>query len=339
MRKCDSCGKLYQESKDVFCPHCGAVAHKQCTHTSSFDSQRYDRGELYKYNNTQYKNTTYNKGYEPHAQRKEQPSSSQSNSGYGEKLPQINLPDLKTVLSKGKNQNGKFIGIIVICIVFAFNLITGLVNSSDMDHYYDNEPETEYVDVNEFYTVVDKATIEMVDADDDFKTFTLEISGMGFDDALPEAIHSTITSDDMGAAIVSEDTFVEMMICDFSKPIVEGNSYDNAIDDSYFYSGKQVDDKCKYEFIYRFDYDEIVHIVSGVNFYLDDGKTINAELPFSAFSVSKDGEITYYNSYASDDTAWNTVFSECSNEQEINNDLCVNFGVVESDEGVSENGE
>ena len=25
MRKCDSCGKLYQESKDVFCPHCGAA--------------------------------------------------------------------------------------------------------------------------------------------------------------------------------------------------------------------------------------------------------------------------------------------------------------------------
>ena len=95
MKKCDSCGKIYQESKDVFCPHCGAVAQKQCTHGSSFDSKRYARGEIYKNNNTQHQNTTYNKGFEPHAQRNETPyNKSQNNSSSGDKIPQINLPDL-----------------------------------------------------------------------------------------------------------------------------------------------------------------------------------------------------------------------------------------------------
>lgn len=330
MRKCDSCGKLYQENKDVFCPHCGAVAHKQCTHSSSFDSKRYDRGELYKYNNTQYKNTTYNQGYEPHAQRENtqynQPQNTFNNNGdYSEDLPKINLPDIKTVFSKGKNQNGKFIGVIVICIVFAFNLITGLLNGNEDAFYSDSGIVSEQEEISELYTIADEAEIEIVDTDRDFKIFTLKIKGMAFDDFLPEYMQNDIDSGAMTDEILSENTFVEMMVCDFSKTVVSEESYDNAIQDSYQYPGKQIDGKCKYEFSYKFDYDEIVHIAGGVNFYLENGLHINAELPFSAFSVSEDGEITYYNSYASDDTAWNTVFSECSNQQEINSETAIDF--------------
>ncbi len=336
MRKCDSCGKLYQESKDVFCPHCGAVAEKQCTHSSSFDSKRYDRGEIYKNSNPQYKNTTYNKDFEPHAQRKEtQYNNPQNNGDYGEKIPQINLPDLKTVLSKGKNQNGKFIGIIVVCIVIGFNFITGLLSRvDDADVFSDYDVVSEHPDnYGPFFAIIDEATIEMVGTEGNSKIFALEIDCMGFDDFLPEGMKDDIVSGYMAEELLSENTFVKLMICGFPKEIVSGEDYDNALAECHNYPGKHVAGKSRYEFSYDFDYGEIVHFFNGVSFYLENGKHINAELPFSAFSVSEDGEITYYSSYADSETAWNTVFSECSNEQEINRDLCIDFEAVEIVEG------
>ncbi len=340
MKKCESCGKIYQETKDVFCPHCGAVAQKQCTHGSSFDSGRYDRGEIYRSNNTQYQNTTYNHDAEPHAQREKTLYNKSGNTyettgGSSDKVPSFNFPDLTKTLSKGKNTTkpAKYVGIIVFVVIIAFNFIIRLLNYSDdldvYDVYSDYEVVTEYQNSGPFFAVVNEAKIEMVDTDGDFKTFTLEISGMGFDEYLPEILQNDVLSGSMTQKILSEDTFVDMMICDFSKEIVEEESYDNALGDCFNYSGEQIDGKCKYEFTYNFDYDEIVHIVNGVNFYFESGSYINAELPFSAFSLSEDGKITYYTSYADIDTDWNTVFSECSNQQEINRDVCIDFDAGE----------
>lgn len=344
MRKCESCGKLYQESKDVFCPRCGAVAQKQCTHGSSFDSERYDRGEVYKKSNPDYQNTTYNHNAEPHAQRGKTLYNKSENTyetpgGSSDKAPSFNFPDLTKMLSKGKNTTNpaKYVGIIVFVIIIAFNFITKLLSySDDADIYSDYE----VVDNSgPYFSIIDEATIEMVNEEGDFKTFTLEIGGMGFDDYFPENMKKDVLSGAMVKKMLSENTFVDLMICDFSKAIVTEESYDNAISDCYNYPGEQIDGKCKYEFTYSFDYDEIVHIVNGVSFYLDNGKHINAELPFSAFSLSEDGEITYYTSYADSETAWNTVFSECSNEQEINRALFVDFDAVEIVEGESDYGE
>ncbi len=334
MRKCDSCGKLYQESKEVFCPHCGAVAQKRCTHGSSFDSRRYDRGEIYKNGKPSYQNTTYTYGSEPHAQRKEttysQPQNTFEKTGtYSDKFPKINIPDLTKTFSskKGKGDVSKIAGVIIFCAILLLNMVTGLFNDND---YSDFSSDYEFVsenveDISELYTVVDKATIEIVDTDKSFKTFSIEMTSLGFDDYLPEHIKSDIFSDTMAAEILSENTFVDVQLVSFSKNVVDESSYNNALDDSYYYEGKITGNSCRYEFTYAFDYDEIVHIASGVNFYLDNGLYINAELPFSAFSVSEDGEVTYYTSYADSDTAWNTVFSECSNEQEINRDIIMDF--------------
>jgi len=334
MRKCDSCGKLYQENKDVFCPHCGAVAQKQCTHISSFDSNRYDRGEIYKNNNTQYQNTTYNKGFEPHAQREKTSYNAPENTGgLGEKIPSIKLPDFTKMLSKGQNSKGKPIGIIIFVIIIAFNAITALVgfNEATEDTGLWEDISEIYVDeeVSELYTVVDKATIEVPDSDGDFTSFTLEISSMVFEDFLTQNIQDDIDSGYIAKEIISDTTFVEAIICDFSKEIVPEETYNNALDNSYYCTGEQVEGKCKYEFFYDFEYDKIVHIGSGVSFYLDNGMYINAELPFSAFSVSEKGEITYYTSYADSDTAWNTVFTECSNEQDISSDIVIDFAAGE----------
>ena len=123
------------------------------------------------------------------------------------------------------------------------------------------------------------------------------------------------------------------MFCGFPKEIVSEEDYDNALAECQNYSGKQVGGKSRYEFSYDFDYGEIVHFFNGVSFYLENGKHINAELPFSAFSVSEEGEITYYTSYADADTAWNTVFSECSNHQEISTDLSIVFDSIANFDG------
>ncbi len=340
MRKCDSCGKLYQESKDVFCPHCGAVAQKQCTHSSSFDSKRYDRGEIYKNNNAQHHNTSYKQGAEPHAQREISPYNKPKNTfentvDYGDKAPKINLPDFKKILSNGKPQNGKFVGIIGVCIVIAFNLITGLLNHvDDADIFSDYEVVSENPDnYGPFFAIVEQATIEMVGTEGNTKIFALEIGGMGFDDFLPEDMKDDIISGTMAEELLSENTFVEVMICGFPKEIVSEEDYDNALADCYNYPGKQIDGKIRYEFSYDFDYGEIVHFFNGVSFYLENGKHINAELPFSAFSVSEDGEITYYSSYADSETDWNTVFSECSNQQGIDSDICIDFDSTVTTEG------
>ncbi len=333
MRKCDSCGKLYQESKDVFCPHCGAVAQKQCIHGSSFDSKRYDRGEIYKSNNSQYQNTTYNKGFEPHAQREKHPYNKTENEGNsGGSFPELSLPDLTKKLSKtitkGSN-NGKLIAIIICACVFGLNMILGLVNYDGVngtDYWEDTSEFYIEEDINDLYTIADKAIIEVAEADGSFTSFTLEISGMGFDDYLPENMLDDISSSAMAKEILSEDTFVETLVCNFSEESIDEEGYNTVLNNAYLVPGEQVEGNCKYEFTHSFDYDEIVHIGSGVDFYLDNGKHINAELPFSAFSVSEDGKITYYTSYADSETAWNTVFSECSNEQDTGRDVFIDLG-------------
>lgn len=342
MRKCDSCGKIYQESKDVFCPHCGAVAQKQCTHSSSFDTGRYDRGEIYKGSQSDYKSTTYNRDFEPHVQRKQTAyNPKQTTFGdmgdFGKKTPEINLPDFKKVLSKGNVQNGKLVGIIIFVCIIAFNFLIGIIGTNEVNDdtgLWDDVSEVLIEEeISDLYTVADSATIELVGEDGNFKAFTLEISGMGFDDTLPENLQNDITSGFMAEEILSQDTFVDMLICDFAEKIVAEDIYNDVLNDCYYTTGDQQDNKCKYKFSYSFGYDEIVHIAGGLNFYLDNGLYINAELPFSAFSVSEDGEITYYTSYADDQTAWNTVFSECSNEQDIGRDMYIDFGADVTVEG------
>lgn len=327
MRKCDSCGKPYQESKDVFCPHCGAVAQKQCTHGSSFDSNRYDRGEIYQTNQPQYDNTTYTQGYEPHAQRKKSPYAQPAKTYKGDyKKPKLNLPDIVKTLTSGNNkgQKPKAGAIIAFCIVIAFNFITGVLNTDD--DYSDYEPMTEYEEtIDQIYVMVNDATIEMVDADGDFKTFTLTINSMVFDDWLPESVLDEASSGAMADIIVSEDTYVEMLICDFDENIVDEQSHNDVLAQAERFAGVQIGGKCKYEFTYNFDYDEIVYFGNDLEFFLDDGRCVFATLPFTAFTLSEDGKITYYNSFVDEDTDWDAFFSECSNRWERDDLLYVKF--------------
>ena len=316
MRKCDSCGKLYQESKDVFCPHCGAVAEKQCSHSSSFDSKRYDRGEIYKNSNTQYKSTSYNQDYEPHAQRgKTQYSNTQStfenNEKYTVNLPKFNLPDFTKMMPKVNKKGNPKIGIIVFVCILGLNILLNAIGSSQdysEDDFWSDESIQEELVEGEIFTYVKNASIELVEDEDGLKTFDICLEDMYF---TLEAIDYT---SDVKEQINNGNVFVEIDMCTFSENPVSEEDFDNVIGDSYYISGSECDEAGRYQFKYEFDYDEIVYLNCGVNLNLENGSKVNAELPFGAFSIAKDGKVTYYTSYASDETDWATVFEECSNE-------------------------
>lgn len=320
MRKCDSCGKLYQENKDVFCPHCGAVAQKQCSHSSSFDSKRYDRGEIYKNVDTQYKNTTYNQGYEPHAQRdvsqyNKTQNTFESNGKYTDDLPKINLSDLKKMMPKVDKKGNPKIGIIVFVCILGFNILLnaiGSVQDYSEDDIWSDVTIQEVID-GEISTVVKNASVEFIEDDNGIKIFDICIENMYF------PFDYIDYRDQVKDGILQGDIFVEIDMCTFSENPVSEDVFDNALMESYYVSGNECAQAGRYQFTFEFDYDEIIYINSGVNLSLENDMNVNAELPFGAFSISEDGTVTYYTSYASDETAWATVFEECSNEANVDN--------------------
>ena len=335
MRKCDSCGKLYQESKDVFCPHCGAVAQKQCTHASSFDSNRYDRGEIYKGNTTQYQNATYNKGFEPHAQR-EKYTSNKAEGGFSnaeqysyETQRKSAIPDIGKVFNKGSNKT--IIGVIVTVCIIVFNVFVANISSFDdvngTDYWSEEEMSEHYIDEAEFYAVSSSASVSISSETGMSKDIEISIDDMW----LPYEANDSY--EEFQEYILKDGALTEINVCTFSEATVSEELYDQALTESYCISSNYGHKPGHYQFTYEFDYDEIVHIIGGVSFYGEDGVFVNIELPFSAFSVSEDGKITYYTSYADESTDWNTVFSECSNEQEIDGDISIDFGSVVAVEG------
>lgn len=318
MKKCDSCGKTYSEGKDVFCPHCGAVAQKQCTHGSSFDSSKWNRGEIYRQNNANSQNTTYTPGVEPHAQREKYPynrfEDTFGDAGrYSDETPGVKVfPDFSKMKKNGKS-NIK-IGVIITFIIIVANFIVGLIAINENDYndvYY--EVVSEYTDVAEtqFYPVASGASISLVGEDGDFKTFELAIYDMYF------PYENVNSSSEIKEYILKGGVFPEINICTFSETEISEENYDNALNESYYISSDDSGKAGRYQFTCEFDYDEIVCINGGVSMYLDNGMYVNTELPFNAFSVSENGEVTYYTSYAGDETEWNTVFTECSNENAV----------------------
>ncbi len=56
MKKCDSCGKLIADSKDIMCPFCGAVSQKSTVCTHSEQEDRWNRsGSTYSFHGDNYK--------------------------------------------------------------------------------------------------------------------------------------------------------------------------------------------------------------------------------------------------------------------------------------------
>lgn len=324
MRKCESCGKVYQETKDVFCPHCGAVAQKQCTHGSSFDTNRYDRGEIYQKGNSAEHGTFYNSGSEPHAQRTDAPYNASGN-GYDnnnthtpKNTTKTVIPDFGKMKRSPKNQKSSSkIVLIIFIIIIVFNVLVGSFGFSETDDTYDYEDASvlyneDYSD-EDYYASVGSASIRFLCDETEYKSFELSINDLYF------AEDSVSVNDNVWEGYVVFDFPVEMGVCKFNEKIVSEDVYNDELDKEQYLSAQKIDDPLKCVFEYEFQYDEIVHICTYLTISLEDGDCVYAQLPFDAFSISEDGEVTYYTSHSSDDTEWNTVFEECSNEIKIDN--------------------
>ncbi len=317
MKKCESCGKVYSDGKDVFCPHCGAVASKKCTHGSSFDSSRWDRGEIYRNNEN-----TYSSGSEPHAQRAGYNSDYDSGNNYEpKKTPGFPL-DLPGMLNGDKLK--KIVGAIVAVatvlpiIISFFGGMTDFDTDTDWygDNYYGTEEDENIAFVSEATVVTKEYGTDWFVFDLDIKDIYIDGVDMGFTDTLYingfEAEIDLITYD-MDDVNPGEYFYLD--------------SYYST--GTYNYTGEQVDSSGYIDFSsFDFEYGEFIFIsrLCLHNLYGE----ITVKLPFDAFSCDSDGNVIYY-CYNND----NSCFEECTPETEID-DYVRAYSFSEPTEVVSE---
>lgn len=298
MKKCESCGKPYSESKDVFCPHCGAVASKKCTHGSSFDSSKWDRGEVYQNNEN-----TYSHGSEPHAQRTGYNSEPDSGNSYEPKKTTgfpLDLPGMFTG-DKIKKIVGAIVAVVTVLPVI-ISFFGGVFDFTDLDTGYDGY-DYEYYDDTYYEDEVDlisvgRASVTVNDMDGMWFTFNLNMEDAYF------------TGLDFGFVEVlsNGDYTTDINIITFDKGVVD--SGDLSSSGSYVFSGVQTDVNGCIDFSNQdFSYDEMI-LISKLEIIANYG-SMTVELPFDAFSCSPDGNITYYRMNEE------KMFEECEPEAEV----------------------
>lgn len=304
VRKCDACGKTYVDSKDVFCPHCGAIGQKQCTHNSSFDSDRWNRGEIYGNGSN-----TYQQGAEPHAQRvgnaynNRAEKSREVKKQYGEdyKSPKSTVATiLDTVTKKAKETKGneksisKIIG-AVVALIAAVNVLIPAVSEIDLsgnvtDVFYEEE-SVEYINGTGEYPVdviAGGVAIEPFEDWDGTWFFDMYIESlyMSSDESkMSFEVCDKLSGDGyihldgffytMPDKIMSYDKFDEILFEEGSYVISDAHSVDSHTVQYWFTAGD----------IVYFDYLTVI---------FDDGSSVGLTLPFNAFSCDEDGNVVYY---------------------------------------------
>ncbi len=326
MRKCESCGKPYSPSKDVFCPHCGAVASSKCTHGSSFDSSRWNRGEIYSAENTGH--TTYQQGSEPHAQRTQTQS-------YTQTQAHTALDTAKDVVRKLDSESvKKLVGAVVAFVVF-IGFVTGVFDDLGNDYEYDSSYiQEDYADFydNGIELDVGKAAVRITPDDEGSYTFGIEIYSVGFEEFYTEPAL------DISNEMLSEKYFGEILTASLGTADAEltVEEYDDALlyaqclgtDDTGGYMGD-------FPFgVTSFEYGELVSVTDFCIY--GDNYTIYASLPFDAFSCDENGDVTYYIADISDD---GVRFGECQPTRDISYcGIIVSFenGMIYTDDAIDE---
>ncbi len=305
MRKCDACGKTYVDSKDVFCPHCGAVGQKRCTHGSSFDSSRWDRGEIYRDSTNAYKY-----GAEPHAQREESThNTQQTKKSTVEKQFKGDYKTSKNVIqtiletaTKKVNENSKDekkivkIISIIVAIVSAISILPEFFSEIDsgFDDVVDGIYEEESVDYDEntvWYPV------DVVAGDVYIEPFE-DWDGTWFFDMYIESLYMSSGEYDMSIQVcdkLSGDNYVYIdgVFCTMPDKIMTLDNYNELINDEGCYIISDAQSTDAHTVQYWFNEGDIVSC-SYISFNFDDGSGVKVTLPFDAFSCDEDGSVTYY---------------------------------------------
>lgn len=302
MRKCDACGKVYSESKDVFCPHCGAIGQKHCTHHSSYDSSKWDRGEIYSSSNS---NNTYKYGTEPHAQRtgttyntsgkKPDLSGDQYGSDYTGVNPVLrNI--VKTATSKAKTYKkdekkaGKAVAIFFAVIALFNIVVTGLSEIDSSESYYE-DATIEFFDSESLYPVdvyADDVTVEPFEDWDGTWFFDMHINSFYMNS------EETGLSDEVCDKLMNDyNVYIDGNFCTMTDDVMSLENYTYAIEEESIYVMSESLSASEHTLQYWFTDGELVYIdFLSINF--DDGTFAVVTLPFDAFRCDEDGNVTYY---------------------------------------------
>ena len=259
MRKCESCGKMFNDSKDIMCPHCGAISSRKCTHDSIFDTKRYDRGEDYKGP----MNTTYEKGVDPHAQRTSPVKNEVPQEG---KTPKVQMQKNKSKL-----------GIVIFVIILLVNTISALVSNIE-DEY--NWGESVVYEETDCFLDVGKSNITFEQKGDE-GYLTIEFDDLYFLDSYADGREQEIANEIFeGAYIANID------VSYYEDDMFEESNTLSSIDES---------DKAD---TLRFRLDipkEKMIFIDNLYMQLDIGDTVYLSFPYYAIEIKDDGSIVYLN--------------------------------------------
>lgn len=119
MRRCESCGKVYSDDRDIICPHCGAVALKKCSGNSHYDSNYSElQDEKYRYDEETLGNDTR----------------------YEKNGKSINIPSFK--MPNMKNGKHKKVWVVLFVAVLFYSLVVPIFNVAFEDITYPDYTET-----------------------------------------------------------------------------------------------------------------------------------------------------------------------------------------------------
>ena len=249
---------------------------------------------------------TYQSGSEPHAQRTQTQS-------YTQTQAQSALDTAKDVVRKLDSESvKKLVGAVVAFVVF-IGFVTGVFDDLGNDYEYDSSYiQEDYADFYDSGIEIDvgKAAVRITPDDEGSYTFGIEIHSVGFEEFYTEPAL------EISNEMLEQSYFADVCVSTFPPEVTEltveeyedGLMYSQTLgaDDTGGYMGD-------FPFsVTSFEYGEMVSVTDFCIY--GDNYTLYAALPFDAFSCDENGDVTYYIADISDETV---RFGECQPTRDI----------------------
>lgn len=281
VRKCESCGKTFIESKDVFCPHCGAVATSKrvCECDNTMDTSRF------------YREGNYNtKQHFEHDDHNERPSTSFA---AGESLKKFTSTLKTDVRPAGRKaaapQKSAVIFVLILFAVFFIGMITSLVNEFGTDYNYDDDYYDDYGYYDDDYYYYDDeygtdvkcggAEVEMLNGNATLKITLSDMADFTNTETYGRILNGELDFFNIELYEVREDTtFADLEYPDFTNVASTALSDDSA----------QLLFPCEELSAGK------IYYVTNLSAYLQNGEYCRFLLPFAAFGFADDGTVTLY---------------------------------------------
>ncbi|MGN0526063.1 MAG: hypothetical protein ACI4IF_01380 [Acutalibacteraceae bacterium] len=321
MRKCESCGKAYSESKDIFCPHCGAVAHKKCAHPFSdqgdnnyYDESRFNRADDYSFNKSDIE-----KQYTQEKRQEQKAYGEKNDSGNYNNKKSDSRPE-KTIASKRPvRQNKKsFKGIgIFIAVIVLFNVAVGVFEELDEENFFDDVFSSEQNVYCEDLLYVDADGIEFIKPDDNQYKMIISIDKLCIDYGDSEKIKEFtdyLVNEEVGCSITAyekekiefdgiEDYAYESDDEDYQEEELYFGELVLYGDLGYVFAFEEFPELSKDAMTHIYamtigDIDEEEHeSYDDYEMYYGSQYCVEVCLPLDAVSLDKDGNVKYHSYY------------------------------------------